>query len=625
MMQAIGLAIGLAMIAIVDIVHAGGGVQLQLRSVIDDEWAWFLKNNPVYATMIGSPTDDRALDEISLAAQDRRAHEAQAFIARLDAIPEADLDAADLANKVILRRVLAEQVEANGFGQRMILFSAAGGLHNQLADLQNFIPLRTKADHENLLARYERYRAQNDEVVTISRRAIAEGYVQPCVAMQSFEGTVSRLITQDVAQSRFYQPFVKAKPKDANDREWAALQARAKEIVTTRVDPANAKLLDFYRNEYAPRCSKAEGVSTQPDGLAYYAFKIRQETTTNLSAAQIHRLGLQEVARVRGEMSALATKAGFADREAFIAKLRSDPDYYPRSPEELMRAVARLTKAIDGKMPALFGLLPRLPYGIREIPSEIAEGNTTACYSQGSPVAGLAGIYYVNTTHLDQRPFWELPALTLHEAVPGHHHQIALQQELDLPEFRRYAVFFTAFVEGWGLYAEHLGIELGIYDTPEKDMGRLSYEMWRACRLAVDTGLHTMGWSKAQAVRYLTDNTALSAANIEAEVNRYIAGPGQALAYKLGELEIPRCAPEPKKRSARNSMCAAFTTRSWVRGLSLSTSLDPKSMRGSTSSESASRQGDRPGVQVASSVDARPRPKSLPVAFTHSARRRIDA
>jgi uncharacterized protein (DUF885 family) len=203
-----------------------------------------------------------------------------------------------------------------------------------------------------------------------------------------------------------------------------------------------------------------------------------------------------------------------------------------------MEKVARVTKIIDGKMPTLFGHLPRLPYGIREIPAETAEGTTTAYYNPGSPDIGISGTYFVNTSKLNQRPFWEIPALSAHEAVPGHHNQIALQQELPLSDFRKYGASFTAFTEGWGLYSERLGIEMGLYDTPAKDMGRLSYEMWRACRLVVDTGIHAKGWSKQQAIAFMTDNSALSAANIEAEVNRYISWPGQALAYKLGELKI---------------------------------------------------------------------------------------
>jgi uncharacterized protein (DUF885 family) len=223
-----------------------------------------------------------------------------------------------------------------------------------------------------------------------------------------------------------------------------------------------------------------------------------------------------------------------------------------------MEKVARVTKTIDGKMPMLFKRLPRLPYGIKEIPAEIAEKTTTAYYSPGAPAVGIAGFYFVNTSKLDQRPLWEIPALSVHEAVPGHHHQIALQQELELSNFRKHGVSFTAFVEGWGLYSERLGIEMGLYDTPAKDMGRLSYEMWRATRLVVDTGIHSKGWTKQQAIDFMTDNTALSDANIEAEVNRYISWPGQALAYKIGELKIRELRDLATKELGERFDLAAF-------------------------------------------------------------------
>lgn len=234
----------------------------------------------------------------------------------------------------------------------------------------------------------------------------------------------------------------------------------------------------------------------------------------------------------------VATKAGFASREAMIADMRTNPKYFVTTPEDLLKATALMTKTIDGKMPSLFGRLPRLPYGIRPMPAATAPGDTTARYQPGSPAAGIAGFYLVNTSKLDQRPLWEIPALTVHEAVPGHHMQIALQQELEMPDWRRNTAFFTAFVEGWGLYSERLGIEMGLFDTPQKDMGRLGYEMWRASRLVVDTGIHAKGWTKEQAVALMKDNTTLTDANIDAEVNRYISNPGQALAYKLGELKI---------------------------------------------------------------------------------------
>jgi uncharacterized protein (DUF885 family) len=234
----------------------------------------------------------------------------------------------------------------------------------------------------------------------------------------------------------------------------------------------------------------------------------------------------------------VAKAAGFDGREAFIRDLRTNPKHYTTSPAQLMQAAAATAKTIDGKMPGFFATLPRLSYGVREIPAEIAEGTTTAYYGQGSPASGLAGTYYVNTSKLDQRPLWELPALTLHEAVPGHHHQIALQQEVELPPFRRNFTSFTAFTEGWGLYAESLGEEMGLYDSAEKKMGQLSYQAWRAARLVVDTGIHSKGWDKARAVAFMRENTALTDANIDAEVNRYISWPGQALGYKIGELRI---------------------------------------------------------------------------------------
>jgi uncharacterized protein (DUF885 family) len=356
--------------------------------------------------------------------------------------------------------------------------------------------------------------------------------------MQGFDRTISGVIGADPTKSRFYAPFAASRPANVDAATWASLQNRARALIDGPLRGAYAKHLSWYRTSYAPRCAKAVGVSAQPNGAAYYNFRIREMTTTDLTADQIHQLGLREVGRIRAEMEQVARKAGFPSREAFIGDLRTNPKYYAKTPEELMEAASHQAKVIDGKMPTLFNLLPRLPYGLREIPAETAEGTTTAYYMPGSPQNGIAGTYYVNTSKLDQRPLWELPALTVHEAVPGHHHQIALQQELPMPDWRRHGTFFTAFVEGWGLYSERLGIEMGLYDTPAKDMGRLSYEMWRATRLVVDTGIHAKGWSKDRAVAFMTDNTALSGANIEAEVNRYISWPAQALAYKLGELKI---------------------------------------------------------------------------------------
>jgi uncharacterized protein (DUF885 family) len=508
------------------------------KTLTDNYWAFTLREYPTFASSLGIHEYDDQLGDISLAAQDRRVAQYGKYLATLEAIPDAGLSPADQINKAILTRTLKDDIEANQFGERMMLFTNRGGWHQDLAGLADSLTFHTRADYDNYLKRLAQYPALNDEALKISTRALNEGYVLPCVALGGFEDTISGVIPADPTKSRLYSPFAAERPTTISAADWSALQARAKALINGELRAAYAKHLAWYTTNYKPKCNKALGASALPNGKAYYEFKIRNQTTTNRTAEEIHALGLSEVKRIRAEMETVAKNAGFPSREAFIADLRTNPKYYAKTPEELMQITARETKLIDGKMPTLFTLLPRLPYGIREIPAEIAEGTTTAYYNQGSPENGIAGTYYVNTTKLNQRPLWEIPALTAHEAVPGHHNQISLQQELPLPAWRRYGTFFTAFVEGWGLYSERLGIEMGLYDTPAKDMGRLSYEMWRATRLVVDTGIHAKGWSKGQAIAYMTDNTALSAANIEAEVNRYIADPGQALAYKLGELKI---------------------------------------------------------------------------------------
>lgn len=512
--------------------------QQQLTALTDAYWADVLKESPLLASSLG--VDDYAdqLGDFSLASQDRQAASARAFLSRLQRIDKSQLSAAARIDYGILERTLAETIEANGLGQRVINFTNRSGWHQTAAGMADNLPFRSAADYQSYNKRLAQYDRINAESIAVANLAIKGKYTLPCDALDGYENSISGLITKDAKASRFFDPYRRSRPGNISQAEFDALAGQAAATIRDVIYPALQKHYDWYIKDYKPACAVKPGISAQPGGDAYYAFRIRNQTTTNLTADQIHNIGLSEVARIRAEMEALAEKAGYPSREAFIEHLRTDTRYFARSPEELMEKVARVAKIIDGKMPSLFGKLPRLPYGIKEIPEEIAEGTTTAYYNPGSPGIGIAGFYYVNTSKLDQRPIWEIPALTVHEAVPGHHQQFALQQELPLSDFRKNGAFFTAFVEGWGLYSERLGIEMGLYDTPAKDMGRLSYEMWRACRLVVDTGIHSKGWSKAQAVAFMTDNTALSPANIEAEVNRYISWPGQALAYKLGELKI---------------------------------------------------------------------------------------
>ena len=528
----------LAAAAIIVAAPAWAGPAEDFHALQDSYWAAYLKDSPITASSVGVQTYDRELDRVGLSEQDRLVAEAKSYLAALDAIPIAALPPADQANYSILHRQLANAIESNRFGSRALNYGGSGGTHNYFAGMADQQPFRTRADYDNYLARIALVPERMAAYTAMSVDAARRGYTQPCVTMTKFEGTISGSIAADPTKSRFYAPFTAKRPDSIAAADWSVLQQRAAALISAKINPSYAAFGDAYARDIKSKCRTAVGVGALPDGKAYYDYLVRFHTTTNMTPEQIHALGLSEVARIRAEMEGVAKKAGFASREAMIADMRTNSKYFAKSPEELMEAAARMAKTIDGKMPTLFGRLPRLPYGVREIPAETAEGNTTAYYNPGSPDAGVSGTYYVNTTHLDQRPLWELPALTAHEAVPGHHNQIALQQELDQPAWRKYTSYFSAFTEGWGLYSEHLGIELGLYDTPQKDMGRLSYEMWRACRLVVDTGLHAKGWSKDQAVQFMKDNTALTDANIDAEVNRYISTPGQALAYKIGELKI---------------------------------------------------------------------------------------
>lgn len=536
--------------------HADAGGDL--KALVDDYWSYVLRESPVMASSLG--VDDYAdkVGDYSLTGMDRFAKASADYLARLKAIPEAQLNPADRIEYGILKRTLEGTVEGNGYGQRTMNFSTYSGWHQNFAGMADNLPFRNAADYRSYIVRLGQYGRVNDEAIAVANAAIKGRYTLPCEILPGYEKGISGLIVADPRQSRYFQPFTRTRPGAISEADWSALQSDAASAISNVIYPALNKHLDWFAKSYKPACAKSPGVSAQPGGMAYYNFRIRQETTTNLDADQIHDLGLKEVARIRAEMVEVAKKAGYESREAFIQHLRTDPRYYAKTPEELMEKVARVNKIIDGKMPGLFHRLPRLPYGIREIPAEIAEGTTTAFYSPGSPAIGVAGFYYVNTSKLDQRPFWEIPALSVHEAVPGHHHQIALQQELDLSDFRKNGAFFTAFTEGWGLYSERLGIEMGLYDTPAKDMGRLSYEMWRACRLVVDTGIHAKGWSKAQAIAFMRDNSALTDANIEAEVNRYISWPGQALAYKIGELKIRELRDLASKELGAKFDLAAF-------------------------------------------------------------------
>ncbi len=511
-----------------------------LAAVIADHWQWALSTDPELATSVGDRRGDGKLADPSLAAADREAAAMRGFLGRLDRIDPASLSAPDKVNLAVLRRLLADRVAANGFGQRAITFTTYSSWYLDFAGLPEATPLRTRADYVSYLGRLAAYPAYNRAEIAVTRSGVAAGYAQPCGTLPGFEKTIATHIVATPEASVFWKPFAGPRPAAIEAADWAAMQARARDVITAAVVPAYRELLAYYTADYLPHCRAAAGIGATPGGAAYYAFRAHEISTTALTPSQIHDIGLSEVARIGAAMDKVAATAGYKDRAAFVAHMRSDPAFYAKTPQELLDRSAYVAKSIDAWLPKLIGHLPRLPFTVKAIPADQAEGTTTAYSQEGSVANGRAGAYFINTTHLDQRPFYELPALTLHEAAPGHQTQLSLQQELALPEFRKHLVSFTAFVEGWALYAESLGDEMGLYDTPEKQMGRYSYEMWRACRLVVDTGIHVQGWSRQRAIDYMLANTALSRHNVEAEVNRYITWPGQALAYKLGELTIKR-------------------------------------------------------------------------------------
>lgn len=506
----------------------------------EEVWQATLDSSPGLATSVGDRRGDGKLGDMSLAAYEAQVEEVRAFLARLNAIDADELPVDLQVDYAIMQSGFEDMLAADEHAQsRYILFTNRGGWFTGFASLPGRSPFFTAADYESYVSRLEAYGELNAQGISRSREAVARGFTQPCEPMEGLEDRLAQQIVQDPEDSSFWRPFAGERPASIGEEQWASLKARAEAALTGTVMPAYEEFLTFYTEEYAPNCREGTpGILATEGGADYYAYQVRSYTTTDMTPEEVHQLGLSEVARIRAEMEEVAAKAGFESREAFIEHLRTDAQYYMTDEDEYLRYTQALAKHIDGFLPQLFGRLPRQPYTVAPIPAAQAPGNTTAYYEPGSLEVGKAGIYRLNLTELDQRPLWELPALGVHEAVPGHHLQIAIQQELDIHPLRSNGTFFTAFVEGWGLYSERLGIEMGLYDTPAKEMGRLSYEMWRACRLVVDTGLHAKGWSKHQAVDFMTDNTALSDANIDAEVNRYMTWPGQALAYKIGELKI---------------------------------------------------------------------------------------
>ena len=482
--------------------------------------------------------DDR-LPDVSPAAQEENLANDTAYLERLDGIERSDLSTEDQANYDLFRFIVGHRVNLAKYRQYRIPILSDAGFHMSVQRMYESMSFATPEDYEKYLTRLGELALYFDQNMDNMRGGLSDGFTQPRVILDGIVPSISGAISETATESVFYTPFQKM-PAHFDEAEISRLRSRAEQLINDSVNPAYTKFLDFFTEEYMPGARDSLGASSMPDGRAYYEDLTRFFTTLDEATPDaIHETGLQEVARIRAEMEDIIRQVEFDGTFAeLIEFLRTDSQFYVEDPRQLLKEASYIAKKVDGQMPAFFRTLPRLPYGVRAVPDDIAPNYTTGRY-WGAPIGGRRGGYYmVNTYALDKRPLYTLAALTVHEGVPGHHHQNALRQEIEgIPDFRR-AFYPHAFGEGWGLYTEKLAIEMDIYETPYDHFGRLSYEMWRAVRLVIDTGMHYKGWSRERAQNFLADNSALSLHNVRTEVDRYIAWPGQALAYKMGELKI---------------------------------------------------------------------------------------
>ena len=509
-----------------------------LNMLAADYWNWQLHEFPEGATWLGDNRYNDRLSDVSFAAIERRKADIRKFRDRARAVDAAGLAGQDALSLELLNWELGLAVDGQKFPSELLAIEQLDGPQLAFPQLMGVMPLKTVKDYENYIARLNAWPVYLGQIQALLEKGMQTGWTQPSGPLRSIPQQIEEQVADDPAKSTLYAPFTKFPDGiGAKDRERLATAAR--KAIGDGVFPALTKLHDFMRDAYLPAGRKQIAAGSLPDGKAFYELAIRQYTTTTLSADQIHNLGVAEVKRIRGEMEKVIADSGFKGSFAeFLNFLRTDPQFYYTKPDDLLIGYRDIAKRADEKLPALFAELPRNTYGVQPFPDFEAPSQTTARYYPGAEDGSRAGLFMANLYKLDARPKYEMEALTLHEAVPGHHLQIARAQELgDLPAFRRNGEY-TAFVEGWGLYAESLGTEMGFYSDPYSRFGQLTYEMWRACRLVVDTGMHARGWSRQQAIDLMKENTAKTELDIVVEIDRYIVWPGQALAYKLGELKI---------------------------------------------------------------------------------------
>jgi uncharacterized protein (DUF885 family) len=508
----------------------------KLHTLFNAEWEWRLREFPEFATAVGDPRYNGKLTDHSAPAIEQRKAHARDVLRQIREIDRTLLTGQYIVSYDLYRRTTEETVAFERFPSERMPISPMSGVHISIPESARVAPLRTAKDYDDFLARLAAYPKQVDQIIELMKRGMATGWVQPAVAISTVPAQIEKQWQGDVTKNPLYTPF-EAFPEGIAAAERPRLAARASETIAGSIIPALKKLHQFIVESYLPACRLEIAASRLPNGPAYYEALVRMSTTTSLSPREIHEIGLREVARITKAMDDVIKQTGFSGSIAeFVKMLRTDPRFAPLPTEEVLPAFRDIAKRVDPELPKLFAELPRLTYGIREIPA--FRGQTAAHYTRGAADGSRSGFFNANTLKGTTLPRHSMEALLLHEAVPGHHTQVARAQELKgLPDFRR-NTGYNAYSEGWALYAESLGEDLGLYKDPYSKFGRLQHEIFRACRLVVDTGMHSLGWSRQQSIDYMNENCGIPESQIVAEIDRYIVWPGQALGYKIGELKI---------------------------------------------------------------------------------------
>ena len=537
----------------------------RLEQIIDESFEFQLGEEPLYSNMSfwydlqskDTPYSiNRRMPSMTMEAINERAIFWKKIENRLNSINPDRLSQAQKINYRIFSRIINEKINEIKFKSFLMPINTDSGFHTGLIRIQRAMPFQTIGDYKNYIARLNEFPRYFDEQIILMKEGLHLGITIPQAVLNDYELTISAHIVSDPEMSLFFNPFNKI-PKNIpkNDREKLILEGR--QAILTSVVKAYGDFLDFFISEYRPGARVTLGATEMPNGSEYYQFKVKQFTTLDYSPEEVHQIGLKEVERIKSEMGIIIDQVGFKGSfSEFLDFLRTDKRFYVKSPDALIKEATFIAKNMEGKLPSLFKKLPRMTYSVLPVPDAIAPKYTAGRYVGPTPGSDASGYYLVNTYDLNSRPLYNLEALTFHEAVPGHHLQISISDELENVPYFRKGLYIGAYSEGWSLYSEWLGLEAGFYTNPYSNFGRLTYEMWRACRLVVDTGIHAFGWSRQQSIDYLASNTALPIHECITEIDRYISWPGQALGYKIGELKI-----KDLRRFAENQLGDSFDIR----------------------------------------------------------------